>query len=390
MTQPSDRYLILVRNITARKRAENALRESEERYRSLAESAEDIIFIVSPENRIEYVNQYAAKLLGKRPEEIRGNTNQGYFHFLEAKEPNQEITEVFQNSIPVHAENHVRIGEHELWLSTHLVPLKDPFGKVKSVLGVSRDISERKALELLERDQKNQLEQRVAERTAELAASHEQLRQLARQVVSAQEDERRHLAREIHDESGQALLDLKFTLDEVLSDLPVDPELVRQKASRVFGKIDSLDQQLHALSSGLRPPILDVAGIDLALRSLCQETSKKKQLNVTYQGLELPDLPEEIAITLYRCVQEALTNMHKYAQATEARVKLEYISPGPIRLSVWDNGIGFEIGSISRGIGLSGMEERFDLLGGHLEINSAPGQGTHLKAVVPFPHAPTS
>lgn len=387
MSSPEGRYILLVRDITPRKWAEIALRESQERYRSLAETAEDIIFIIDRQGRIEYVNQHTAELLGKHPEDLLGSPSWHHFQLLGNRHSQRELFKGFHSGLPIYTDTQVQIGEQEFWLSTRLVPIKDSAGQTKSILGVSRDISERKALELAERDLKTQLEQRVNERTAELDASREQLRQLARQVVSTQEAERRRLARELHDEAGQALIGLKYTLDEMLAEVPPDLETVREKFAQLLGKIDALNHQLRALAYGLRPPMLDIAGLNLALNGLCRETNGKKRLNVTYSGVELPNLSDELGITLYRCVQEGLTNILKHARASEVQVRLEQRPPGEIHLSIWDNGAGFEPETAPKGLGLNGMEERFKLLGGQLEISSTLGQGTHLKAVIPFAEA---
>jgi PAS domain S-box-containing protein len=387
MNGPDGRYILLVREITRRKRTEIALRESQERYRSLAETAEDLIFIVDRQGRIEYLNQYTAELLGKHPEELLGQPGWNHFRLLGTARSQRELLKGFRQGLPVYADTQVQIGEHEFWLSTRLVPIKDSTGQTKSILGVSRDISERKALELAEQDLKKQLEQRVAERTAELDASREQLRQLARQVVSAQEAERRRLARELHDEAGQVLIGLKYTLDELLAEIPPDLEPVREKFRQLLGKIDALNQQLRALAYGLRPPMLDVAGLNLALNSLCRETNGKNHLRISYSGVELPNLSDEIGITLYRCVQEGLTNILKHARASEVLVRLERLRPGEIRLSLWDNGSGFEPETAPKGLGLNGMEERFKLLGGQLKISSTLGHGTQLEAWLPFTEA---
>ena len=231
---------------------------------------------------------------------------------------------------------------------------------------------------------KNFLEQRVAERTEDLVTSREQLRQLTHQTVLAQENERRRLSRELHDETGQALIGLKFSLDEILAETPENLESTRRKISKTMARVDDLNHQIRNLAHGLHPPILDVAGIDLALNGFCREFSEETHLPVTYSGEDkLPTLSEEISITLYRFVQEALTNAIKHAHASEAFVSLRH-NAHCITLSVKDNGGGFDTNTTPKGIGLLGMEERIGLLNGKLEIRSRKRHGTHLKAVVPL------
>jgi two-component system NarL family sensor kinase len=228
------------------------------------------------------------------------------------------------------------------------------------------------------------LEQRVAERTADLINSREQLRRLTRQTVLAQENERRRLSRELHDETGQALIGLKFSLDEILAETPENLESTRKKITKTIARTDDLNYHIRNLAHGLHPPILDVAGIDLALNGFCREFSEETHLPITYSGEDkLPALSEEISITLYRFVQEALTNVIKHAHASDAYVSLRHKADS-ITLCVKDNGTGFEATRTSKGIGLPGMEERLGLLGGRLEIKSSKRHGTHLKAVIPL------
>jgi signal transduction histidine kinase len=272
----------------------------------------------------------------------------------------------------------------EIWLSTWLVPLKDETGNVKAVMGISRDISERKALEQSLIEAKNSLEQRVAERTADLIRSHEQLRQLTHETVMAQENERKRLSRELHDEAGQGLVGLTFSLDEILAEIPEELKDVREKVTRTLTRVDKLNQHIRGMAHGLRPPILDVAGINLALQGFCRDFSTEAYFPVIYSGTNnLPALSEEISITLYRIVQEAITNVVKHGHATEAHVSLSH-DADCITLIIRDNGIGFDTMKTPKGVGLAGMEERLSLLGGRLEIASHRKHGTRLKAIIPI------
>ncbi len=272
----------------------------------------------------------------------------------------------------------------ELWLSNWLVPLKDETGAIQKILIISRDITERKALEEALLEAKNSLELRVAERTADLTNSHEQLHRLTRETVLAQENERQRLSRELHDEAGQALISLKFSLDEIQAEIPEDLEKIRLKISKIMSRVDSLNQQIRDLAHGLHPPILAVAGINLALKGLCRDFSEETHFPVTYSGCEkLPPISEEISITLYRFVQATLTNVVRHARASEAHVGLR-CEADKLILTVKDNGAGFEVAATPKGIGLLGMEERLSLLGGKLEIKSSKRFGTHLKASLPL------
>jgi signal transduction histidine kinase len=139
---------------------------------------------------------------------------------------------------------------------------------------------------------------------------------------------------------------------------------------------------IRALAHSLRPPVLEVGGIDLSLQDYCQELSKRTQIPIYYQGEDIPGLPDEIGISLYRFVQEALTNILKHAHATEVKVRLQ-LRKGEITLSVSDNGRGMKDVTQTGGLGLLGINERLNLLGGRLEIKSQKGRGSRLVARVP-------
>jgi two-component system, NarL family, sensor kinase len=250
-------------------------------------------------------------------------------------------------------------------------------------MGVARDITKLKSTEAALLDSKNSLEERVAERTADLEASQQKLRQLTQAIVHAQEDERRRVSRELHDEAGQSLVGLKMRVDQVLAEIPEGQTELRTKISKVIDELGFTMRDIRSLAHGLRPSALDVAGINIALNGLCQEVSEQTDLDVHYEGVDLPALPDEISINLYRFVQEALTNIVKHAHASTARVTLVQ-KPDSILLTVLDDGHGFDLQTIQSSVGLQGMEERLNLLGGQLKISSRAGSGTIIQASVPY------
>jgi signal transduction histidine kinase len=215
---------------------------------------------------------------------------------------------------------------------------------------------------------------------------------LTKRVVSAQEEERSRLSRELHDEAGQALAALRISLGLIRGDVPPEVASLRQRLDETMALADSIAEQLRSLAQALRPPALDAAGLDAALEGLCRDFNRRTQLPVEYAGADLPRVPDGIGIHLYRFLQEALTNVGKHAQAHQVRVALAYDSE-MLSLSVEDDGVGFDVASklgakSQGGIGLIGMQERLDLLNGRLDITSQPGQGTCLLARVPWRAAP--
>lgn len=228
----------------------------------------------------------------------------------------------------------------------------------------------------------------------QVRAGRERLRQLTQQVVSVQEAERHRVSRELHDEAGQALTVLKFTLQMMLTDLPVEgvnvvnPELLRPHLLEAIALCETTMEGIRLLAHDLRPAALDDLGLNLTLEGFCHDFAEHTNLIIEYRGLESLTLPEPVEIGLYRFLQEALTNTAKHAQANHVAVELCY-SDGVVTLSVKDDGKGFDAQAIkqgttqSKGMGLAGMRERLQLLGGQLAIDSEVGQGTHLIARVP-------
>jgi signal transduction histidine kinase len=248
-----------------------------------------------------------------------------------------------------------------------------------------------------------QLEQMVQERTADLQAiaiqnarlleeaqaGREQLRQLAQQVLSAQEVERRRLSRELHDEASQALIALKISLELIRSDLPARSTSLRKRLGEAVALTGMTMEQVHLLAQDLRPPALDMVGLNATLEGFCRDFARRTGLTVDYAGVEPPPLSDAVNICLYRFLQEALTNVAKHAQADRVQVALRS-DDDALSLSVVDDGQGFDpqartpVSDQPKGIGLLGMQERLALLGGRLRIESSPGRGACLIAQVPL------
>ena len=222
----------------------------------------------------------------------------------------------------------------------------------------------------------------------QLEAGHERMRWLAKQVIEAQERERQRVSRELHDEAGQALTALKMSLELLSSELPMDSEAVGDRINGAVGLTVSTMENIRLLARGLRPPELDAVGLTGTLEGYCREFAELTGLSITYMGDQSPRLSEAINICFYRYLQEALTNVAKHAQAKSVRVELRS-QAGEVSVSVSDDGRGFarksgRLGPTQpKGIGLLGMRERFETLGGRLDIESRPGKGTRLVAHVP-------
>jgi PAS domain S-box-containing protein len=228
-----------------------------------------------------------------------------------------------------------------------------------------------------------------AQLMTQLTTGRLQLQRLARQVVTAQEEERQRLSRALHDEAGQALTALKISLNLIGGDLPNAEISLRRRIGDAAALTDITMERIRMLAQDLRPPALDAVGLNHTLEGLCQDFGERTKLAIDYQGQELPRLPGTINIVLYRFVQEALTNVAKHASAKRVSVVLQH-DDERLSLLVEDDGRGFDpqakgaTSSGSTGIGLLGMQERIESLGGQLETRSQPGFGTRLTAHIPL------
>jgi PAS domain S-box-containing protein len=223
---------------------------------------------------------------------------------------------------------------------------------------------------------------------SQVRSGRERLRYLTWQVVTAQEAERRRVSRELHDEAGQALTALKLNLNLVRTSLPTAQAATRVQLAEAIALVDETMEQVRLLAHDLRPPVLDTFGLNPALEGFCDDFARRTGLTIHYEGVDLPALSDIEQISFYRFLQEALNNAAKHADADEIWVALQ-VTIDMACLLVKDNGQGFwvkqELAIKQKGgVGLVGMQERFESLGGQVEIRSVPGKGTELVASVPL------
>jgi signal transduction histidine kinase len=251
-----------------------------------------------------------------------------------------------------------------------------------------------------EQEAQDDLEERVRERTAELqeltgrlleevkarGKAEKEVKELLRRVISTQETERRHLARELHDHLGQQLVALRLNLETIKGHAWGQGQL-RGEVERLEAVVRQLDSDVDYLAWGLRPAALDRLGLAAAVEQLVREWSGHARVPAEFHtgGLDGVELPPEVGINLYRVAQEALNNVQKHAAAGNVSVMLQRLD-GHALLIVEDDGKGFESDAAADGgggMGLVNMRERASLLGGMLEIETSPGAGTTLYVRVP-------
>ena len=337
------------------------LRVSEERYRELFENANDAIWVQDLAGNIVAANKASEKLLGYTLQELLQMNTVNVTEFLsdEGLDLAREIRRKLLEKQPVAQpyEQHIvrKDGtEATLMITTNLVT-ED--GKPVAFQHIGRDITEEKRM-------------------------RENLSFYLQQVTMAQEEERKRIARELHDDTIQALIVLSRQLDDLAcraSDLSQDDKLLLEG---LWQQTNSIMEGLRRLSQDLRPATLDRLGLLPALEWLASDVGKLSGLNVQVEtdGAERRLAPE-VELVLFRIVQEALRNVWRHSQATSAQVLVEF-QDGKTMITVKDNGKGFQLqspmGDLTKSgkLGLAGMKERARLLGGSLKVESEPGKGT--------------
>ena len=396
-----DGVVITFQDETDRHNAEERLREGEERLRLLIDGANDYaIFTMSPVGMIDSWNTGAERMFGYRNDEIIGRHVDVLFtpEDRAAGVPAQELRQAHERGRTSDERFHLRRDGSRFYCSGATIRLGERPGYAR----IARDLSaQREQAEAL-RGARADVDTRIRERTGELeaevtarAAEHHQVIDLLRKVVTAQEDERARIARDLHDQLGQQLTALRLSLQrhrEALGEATPAGGNGKGDLDAALTLADRIDRDLDFLAWQLRPAVLDDVGLAAALPLFVREWSAYYRIPAEYQsgGLGAGMLSPDAEIVFYRVAQEALTNVVKHAHASRVDVMLE-ARDGSVVLIVEDDGVGFDTGdrqARDRGIGLVGMRERASLIGASLEIESAPGEGTSVFLRSVTAHAP--
>lgn len=376
-------------------------------FRRLLDNLPAGAYLCDPEGLITYFNQRAVELWGREPKLYNPQDRFcGSFKlFLPDGTPiiheHCWMALAIRNQRAYNGEEIIieRPDGSRITALAHASPVHDDNGALLGAMNVLVDISEQKRAAQVLLQSKEELERRVAERTAALAAgaaalkreveerkrAQARLQQLNRRIMQAEEDERKMISSELHESVGQMVTALLIELSVLRNSASV----VDKKLLEAINSLNELTTHIHDdvrfVSHLLRPPALEVIGLEAALYTLCQEMTRYTGKGIiVYHSVGLPSLPEQQTLALYRFVQEALNNAVHHAAAQTITVHLDK-EDRLVCVTVEDDGAGFVPPAefptnSSRGVGLARMREQLQMAGIDLEITSAPGAGSRLAA----------
>jgi PAS domain S-box-containing protein len=351
--------LVLAEDITAAREAQAETHRLREQLASMLDGMVDAVCLFSRDGRFLFVNERARRLAQpRRPVQIGQKVDENFPEFL-GTQPREALQRALDTGEPQ------RVEEFDFgtgaWGEFRMYPQGD------AVLVFITNITKRKVAEGLAR-----------EREARLA-------HLSHRLLRAQEEERRQIAREMHDELGQSLVALKLNLQAALA----DPALRGQRLEDSTSIVERMIEQVRDRSLDLHPAVLDDVGLLAALDWLCARQSARSGVPIDVRGARpLPRLTREAEGAFFRIVQEALSNSLKHARAGRIEVNLVH-DPVAIELTVRDDGCGFDPGQVERehpeSLGLISMRERAELIGAVFAVHSEPGRGTRIVVRLPLP-----
>jgi PAS domain S-box-containing protein len=412
-----------IRDITERKAAMEALRLSEENYRILFNLGPMAVYSVDTSGLIQKFNQRAVELWGRKPAPGDRDRFCGSFKMFrpdgKIMPPSQcPMSEVVSGKIPVVCDQEVVVGRKDgsqITVLVNISPLKDNQGKITGAVNCFYDITERKAAEQAQRrlavlaSNNRKLEMEVVRRqtvesSLEKSREHqaglleqsyrmqEQLRQLSRQILLAQEEERKQISRELHDVIAQTLTGINLRLAALKKKAGLGGGGFERNIARTQRLVEKSVNIVHQFARELRPAVLDDLGLIPALhafmKSFTARTGVRTHLTA-FAAVEQLDTARRTV--LFRVAQEALTNVGRHAKASHVKVDIQELPQG-VRMKIQDDGKSFRVQPVwqregSKRLGLLGMRERLEMVGGHFAVESTPGTGTTIVAELPSGNA---
>ncbi|HMO61217.1 MAG TPA: PAS domain S-box protein [Ferruginibacter sp.] len=371
-------YVAVHRDISVRKKAEERLQaltegleqqvhETSSQINSILQRITDGFLALDNQFTFTFVNKQAGEILGQKPEYMIGKNVFKDFSGIESEAFNNACLRAYQTQQHTFFENYY--APLNKWIENDIYPSQD------GLTVFFKDITYKKKAELALKKSEEQLQK-----------SYEQIRQLAAHLEDIREEERRNMAREIHDELGQQLTGLNMYISWLYKKIQPQDTEIKEKFASTTALLDETVKMVRRISTKLRPSMLDDLGLIAAIEWQSNEFEKRSGIKTEFVNLTGSiRIPGPIATGLFRIYQESLTNVARHAAATVIHSSLE-LNEDTLILSITDNGKGFvldEIGSKNT-LGLFGMKERTMMMGGHYEINTTTGSGTTVKVSVPL------
>jgi PAS domain S-box-containing protein len=366
MVEGGNRYLLIVRDLRERLRVENALREGEQRFRLIADSAPVLLWVSGLDKGCTYCNRAWLEFTGRTLEQELGDgwaDNLLPDHYQRCLETYERA---FDKREPFTMEYQLRRHDGQYrWVLDSGMPRLGPDGGFAGYVGSAIDITDLKSARGL-------------------------LADFGQRLLQAHETERTRIARDLHDDIGQRMAVLTMDLDTVAATIPASSAEASRRLRALSTRAIDLARDIQALSHRLHSSKLDHLGLVSASAGLCRELSAQHSVTVAFSAVGVPDdVPKNVALGVFRVLQEAVNNALKHGQSEIVHAAL-YGTAAGIQLDVVDGGAGFDVAAAMRngGLGLISMHERVSLLNGQLHVESGRGTGTRVHATIPLSRPP--
>jgi PAS domain S-box-containing protein len=352
-------------DITKRKQADALLHETIARNKAILKALPDLMFLTTGDGVFLDFHAKEWDVLFVPPEQFLGKNIREVLPEDLAQALARCFEQATKSGEPVIHEYSLPLGDKQGYYEARVVGCDR--GRVLSIV---RDITERKRGEAA-----------LLASEESLRRSHARVQDLAGKLITAQEEERKHLSRELHDDLNQKLASLANAIGYLKRHLPEPADFINHQLTDLEDRIFSLSNDIRQLSHELHPSVLEHIGLHMALESYCAEFSSREGIRVALDIEEgMAEIQPRIALCLYRIAQEALRNVAKHSGATSANVRLSTANGG-IRLVISDQGVGYDYSQARAkgGLGLISMEERVRLLGGSFQVITQPQKGAEIR-----------
>ena len=356
-------------DVTEQKQAQDVLRTQKEVLETIFDHIPVMVVLFGPDGKIGMVNREWERVLGWTPEQA--NASDFWAETYPDPAYRQQVRDFVSSSTTEWGDFRTRVRDGRTidtcWANARLTD--------GSVIGFGQDVTARR-----------RAEEALRESQAALHRNGEELRALTAGLLTAQDEERRRVSRELHDDLNQKLAMLAVDFEALEQQFPVPFESLLDQLRSFRSRVIELSDDLRRVAYQLHPSMLEHLGLAVALKSYCAEFSKREKIKARLVPRDLPDsLPQDVALCLYRVAQEALRNVARHSGSPRATVSLTG-SAGGIHLSIIDFGVGFdfELAKGRGGLGFISMQERVRLVNGSICVKSRPGEGTRIEVRIPL------